>query len=238
MRACVFFVVTLNRLWPWSRPFCAMINDGVRRRSSPERELNYKQNTHSHKIHLLVPIATAAHLRRWLDGGKDIYDAYCLAGRNFSHCIIYVTFPFRLFHQRAHILRPPPPRFYQSLSTRAAVAAAASRHWSVRRESAYYFVSTVLRRLHARRHFWRPWRVKHFLRVGGSKSTTPPPFCLQHELGIYLSDLMHSLLPQSTPPFVFTMLIVLLFVLFMHTYIILYIHKYMCSVCVLVECLD
>lgn len=78
------------------------------------------------------------------------------------------------------------------------MAAAASRHWSVRRESAYYFVSTVLRRLHARRHCRRPWRVKHFLRVGGSKSTTPPPFCLQHKLGIYLSDLMHSLLPSPS----------------------------------------
>jgi len=87
------------------------------------------------------------------------------------------------------------------------------------------------RRLHTRRHCRRPWRVKHFLRVGGSKSTTPPPFCLQHELGIYLSDLLHSLPPPS-PPFVFTMLIVLLFVLFERTYILYYTYANICAVCV------
>jgi hypothetical protein len=138
-----FFVGSrdLKSSWPRSETLCAMINDGVSRRSRPERELNYKQ-THTHRIYLLISLSP---LNTCVDGWTTgrIY-AYYRAGRSFAHCIIYVTFPFRLF-QRAY-LPPPLPPFYQSLSTRGTVTA--SHHWSAAREESSHFVSTVLQWLH------------------------------------------------------------------------------------------
>lgn len=203
-----------------------MINDGVRRRSRPERELNYKQ-THTRTKYTLLSLSPLLHtcgrregyyyIRRVLPGREKFLALYYLRHVSFP------TFPreHNIFFGRHHFINhcplgsqwPPPP---QPVATGPLI---------------FSFPPFFDGYIHTRRHCGRPWRLKHFLRVGGSKSTTPPPFCLRHELGIYLSDLMHSP-PPSPPPFVFTMLIVLLFVLFMHTYIILNIRKYICAVCV------
>jgi len=119
-----FFVVTLN-LWPWSRPFCAMINDGVRWRSRPERELNYKQ-THTHTKYTFLSLSPLQHTCSdgWTAGRiyttriagpgeisrTVLFTSRFLSDFSSEHIIFFVRHRHRFInHSPLGLQWPPPP---------------------------------------------------------------------------------------------------------------------------------